>query len=349
MIFNWKKQRTQGLMAASLYEPLTDTEQRELNRALEGDAALRSEYESMRRLVRGIPETTAGPVPDLLPLLHERLNAAPRRNPASLFAYGAAAILLVAVSLGVWYANRSGAVSERATPVKMATADTLVSQALAEAETLLAKNDFPAALDVLRKAISRQPGDAQAGKAQWLVADCAFKLKRYPDAYAACNQLFASYSSWLENDTTIRTQAINLRDLLEEAKQVDFASLQAFDAAKRDRTNTFAALEKVAANYAKYQGAEQYALGDLVAKEMAATVALDAGIDIATPAGALAAYQRAHDRCTSPVAVALLDMKIGDTYVDTLHDRASAQEHYRRAAENPMLASLAAKALDRLK
>lgn len=349
MIFNWKKQRTQGLMAASLYEPLSDAEQRELDRALEVDAALRSEYESIRRLVRGIPETMAGPVPDLLPLLHKRLGAAPRGNATFHLAYGAAAILLVAVSLGVWYANRGGAASERAAPVKMATADTLVSQALAEAETLLAKNDLPTAFEVLRKAVSRQPGDAQAGKAQWLVADCAFKLKRYPDAYAACNRLFTSYSSWLENDAAIRAQAINLRDLLEEARQVDFASLQAFDAAKRDRTNTFAALEKVAANYAKYQGTEQYALGDLVAKEMAAAVALDAGIDIATPAGALAAYQQAHDRCTSPVVVALLDMKIGDTYIDNLHDRAAAREHYRRAAENPMLASLATKALDRLK
>jgi hypothetical protein len=81
---------------------------------------------------------------------------------------------------------------------------------------------------------------------------------------------------------------------------------------------------------------------------MAMTVAREAGLDINSPAGTLAAYKGAHDRCTSPVAVALLELKIGDAYADALHEPAAAREHYQRAAENPVLASLATKALNRL-
>ncbi len=349
MMFPWNRRRIEGLLAASLYEPLSERDRRALDRAMQSDAALRKEYGSLRRLVNAVPPAPVESIPNLLPLLRARLNAPARRNAGYRWAYaGAAAAVVVGLSLGTWYAGR-----ESITPGPIAALDsdapnTLVSQALAEAEGLLAKQDMPAAYDVLRKALSRQPGDRRAGEAQWLVADCAFKLKDYSEAYEACNRLFAEYRASLDDNPDRRTLAINLRDLLAEARKVDYESLQAFDVAKRDRANTFGALENVAATYAKYQGTEQYALGDLVAKEMAATVAAETGIDINTPAGTLAAYQGAHDRCTSPVAVALLDLKIGDAYLDPLNDPAAAKEHYQRAAENPVLASLATKALRRV-
>jgi len=349
MMFPWNRRRIEGLLAASLYEPLSERDQRALDRAMQSDTALRAEYESLRRLVNAVPPAPVESIPNLLPLLRDRLDAPSRRSAGYRWAYaGAAATVVLGLSLGAWYADREGVPPGPIATVKTGAPNTLVSQALAEAEGLLAKQDMPAAYDVLRKALSRQPGDARAGDAQWLAADCAFKLKHYSEAYDACNQLFAEYGASLDGNPDRRTRAINLRDLLAEAKEVDYASLQAFDVAKRDRANTFGALENVAATYAKYHGTEQYALGDLVAKEMAATVAAETGIDINTPAGTLAAYQGAHDRCTSPVAVALLDMKIGDAYLGPLNDRAAAKEHYQRAAENPVLASLATKALRRV-
>ena len=348
-MFHWKQKRIEGLMAASLYEPLSERDRQTLDRALQSDASLRAEYESLRRLVDAVPSVPLESIPNLLPLLQQRLDAPARRSPGYRLVYaGAVAALLVAFSAGTWYANRANLLPGSITARNSGAADTLVSQALEEANGLLAKQDLPAAYDVLRKALSHQPDDARAGEAQWLVADCAFKLNRYSEAYDACNRLFADYRASLEDNAYRRTQAINLRDLLAEAKKVDFASIQAFDVAKRDRANPFAALEEVAATYAKYQGTDQYALGDLVAKEMAATVAAETGIDINSPAGTLAAYQSAHDRCTSPVAVALLDMKIGDAYLGAHNDRAAAKEHYERAAENPVLASLATKALQRI-
>ena len=163
-----------------------------------------------------------------------------------------------------------------------------------------------------------------------------------------CAEVLAAYGASLEDDANLREQAIDLRDLSAEAKKVEFASLQAFDVAMRDRAHPFAALEEVAATYAKYQGTEQYALGDLVATEMAAAVAAEAGYSTATPSGRLAAFEGARTKCTSPVALALLDMKIGDAYSGALNDRMAAKEHYERAAKNPVLEGLAVKALKRL-
>ena len=303
-----------------------------------------AEYGSLRRLEC---RPGAGRVySNLLPLLRARLTHPARRNEGMGGGCRGGGGGSRGAIVGRGNAGREGVRRYNCTWSPMHR--TPVSQALAEAEGLLAKQDMPAAYVVLRKALSRQPGDRRAGEAQWLVADCAFKLKDYSEAYEACNRLFAEYRASLDDNPDRRTQAINLRDLLAEARKVDYESLQAFDVAKRDRANTFGALENVAATYAKYQGTEQYALGDLVAKEMAATVAAETGIDINTPAGTLAAYQGAHDRCTSPVAVALLDLKIGDAYLDPLNEPAAAKEHYQRAAENPVLASLATKALRRV-
>ena len=349
MLFRWKQNRIEGLLAQSLYEPLTDSEQRELDRALEADPALRAERGALRRMVESVPADPFGPVPNLLPGLRDRLDEPARRGPALRWAYaGAAAALVAVVSIIAWQADMGEKSRTRVAVVKSDAPDTLVAQALADAEGLIAKRDVAAAFEVLSKALSRQPGDAHAGEAQWLLAQCAFDLNRYADSYTACATLFADYYPSLEGNAERRARAIALRDLLAEAKQVDFVSLQAFDVAKRDRTNLFAALEDVAATYAKYQGTDQYALGDLVALEMAKAVASEVGLDTATPQGALAAYQAARGRCASPVAAALLDLKIGDAYAAALHDPVSAKEHYRRAAENPVLAHLATKALERM-
>ncbi|NUM55568.1 MAG: hypothetical protein HUU46_18135 [Candidatus Hydrogenedentes bacterium] len=337
------------MAAKSLYEPLDESEQRELDRALESDAALASELVAFRAFVKGVPAAPVDRIPNLLPLLHERLDAPARRGAYRLAFVGAAAVLVVAIAVAAWYSDNQPSDSGVGLVARSGAPNTLVSQALAEANTLLAKHDTRTAYEVLRQALNRQPRDTHAGEAQWLLTECAFNLNRYAEAYEACSTLFADYYPSLENHADRRARAIELRELLVEAKKVDFASLQAFDVAKRDRVNTFAALENVATEYAKYLGTEQYALGDLVAKEMASTIAKEIGVDAATPAGVIAAYRAARERCTSPFAVAFLDIKIGDAYAQSMNDPAAAKEHYERAAENPVLASLATKALERIK
>ena len=349
-MFYRKQRRIEGLMAASLYEPLSEAEQRELDAALRSSPTLASEYESLKALVGNIPNAGLARTPDLLPLLQNRLEERERPTWGFRLAYACAVVLVVVgASAGSWklYQQRTGSL-----PVQTARGNgdvTLVSQSIDEAKVLLAKQDYAGAYRKLRQAVLHQPGDVRAGEAQWLALNCVIELKQYGDAYKACQQLFGEYHDWLSTDSGHMAEAMELRELLDEAKKVEFASLQEMDVAKRDRANTFASLEGVAEKYAKYHGAEQYALGDRIAKEMVAAIADETGANVDTPQGTLAAYENARTRCTLPNAVAMLDMKIGDAYRDTLNDPAKAKVHYERASENPVLASLAEKALQGLK
>lgn len=349
-MFHWKQRRIEGLMAASLYEPLSEAEQRELDYAIRSKQDLATEYESLKRFAGNIPDLGLAKTPDLLPLLRGRLDERLRPAWGLRFAYACALVVVVAgASAASWklYQHRVG---DPVIQTAQGRGDvTLVSQSIDQAKVLLAKYDYASAYGVLRRAVSHQPGDAYAGEAQWLALNCAIELKQYPDAYDACYLLFGDYRDWLETDSARMTEAMELRELLTEAKKVEFASLQALDVAKRDRANTFAALERVAEDYAKYHSAEQYALGDRIAKEMVAAIAEATGVNVNTPQGTLAAYEDARNRCTLPNAVALLDMKMGDAYRDALNDPASAKQHYTRAGENPVFAALADKALKGLK
>jgi len=343
MMFWWTQRKVEGLMAASLYESLPERDQALLQRALDKDPALRSEYEAMRRIVGAIPMTPLA-APDLLPQLHQKLDTPARADRSYRLVYaGAAAIFVAGISFAAWTVTRPDASTARVAIHKSGAPNTLMAQALAEADSLVAKRDTAGAYAVLRKALSRQPGDQQAGEAQWRMASMAFELKSYPEALAAYTQLLDQYRETIEGDKIRMSEAIARRDLLTESKRVDFASLQAYDAALRDRTNTFARLEDVVVNY---QG--QYMVADLAAAEMARVAADDLGATDASAAGALTALKAARERCKAPVAVALLDLKMGDVYSTSLNDYSSAAVQYHRAAENPALASRANEALDRL-
>lgn len=333
-------------MAASLYEPLSGAEQRELDQAIKSSNKLAAEYESLKRVVGNIPNAKLTETPDLLPLLRNRLDEPVRPMWGYRLAYACSVFaVVVGASAASWtvYQHRTGNLPAQTAKGKGDI--TLVSQSIDEAKVLLARHDYAGAYGVLRRAVSHQPGDVHAGEAQWLALNCAIELKKYPDAYDACHQLFGDYRDWLATDSARMAEAMELRELLTEAKKVEFASLQELDVAKRDRANTFAALERVAEDYAKFHGEEHYALGDRIAKEMVAAIAKETGVNINMPQGALAAYEDARKRCTLPNAVALLDMKMGDACRDALNDPASAKQYYQRAGENPVFAALADKAL----
>jgi len=347
MIWSWKKNRIEGLVAASLYERLSDKEQRELDDALRSDPALASEYEALQGMVASIPSSPLQSHPDLLPLINKRLNAPERARSSYRTVYaGIAAVFLAVLSLAAWFAIPSTTESVTS-PSPTSSADrSLMAQSLAEADVLLAKRDLAGAYESLRKALSRQPADPLAGEAQWRVADLAFEMKRYPEALEAYSALLNTYRESLESASNERKSgAIDRHMLLDEAEPLQFASLHAYDAAIRDRGNAFVALEDV---IARYQGQSQYEICDRAAFEMAQIVSRDVQDSGAQPLAVASAYEAARGRCTSPVAAALFDLKTGDVYRDALKDYAKAESHYQRAAENPVLAGRAKDALNRL-
>ncbi|MDZ4860318.1 MAG: tetratricopeptide repeat protein [Candidatus Hydrogenedentes bacterium] len=344
-MFDWKRNKIEGILAASLYEPLTESEQRLLNTAIASDPALRAEYEAMRRMTEAIPRVPVHSIPNIVPFVRERLETPAKRRPAFRIAHAAAAMLLITgMGVGAWYVSGPNPVPLVRQTQSAGNSGTLMAQALAEANTLIEKKEFPAAYETLRKALSRQPSDELAGEAQWLAADMAYDLKRYPDALAGYTALLGSYRDTLEGSER-KTEAIHRHLLLDEAKDLQFASIYAYDAALRDRTDTFTALESVIASY---QGQKQYEVCDQAAADLVQLAVADAGSSADSPVAMVTAYAMARERCTSPVAAALLDLKAGDVFRDDLSDYPQAELHYQRAAENPVLAGRAHDALQHL-
>lgn len=340
MLF-WTRKRIQGMMAASLYEALSDRDQRALDAALRNDPGLRAEYEALRAVVGAVP-VTAIDGPDVLPLVRSRLDAQavsrPMWKPAISFA---AVVLIGGVAWGSFYFSGLDTPARTVTPSR--TADTLVGIALEEADRLLAMRDTAGAYETLRKAVERRPTDAQAGEAQWRVASLAFELRRYPEAYEAYSTLREKYWDTIQAAEPERRKRANEQyQALAEAKSKDFEPLYAFDVAMADRGNTFQALEDVIARFPT-----QHTVTDWAAFEMAKLVSEDLG-GAPTTEAVLAAYETARDRCSAPIAVAQLNLKIGDVYRDTLADFALAEDYYLRAAANPELAARANSALARL-
>ena len=95
-MFHWKQNRIEGLMAASLYEPLSEVEQRELDQAIGSNKDLSVEYESLKRLAGNIPNTGLAKTPDLLPLLRERLDEQVRPRWGYRLAYACAVVVVMA-------------------------------------------------------------------------------------------------------------------------------------------------------------------------------------------------------------------------------------------------------------
>ena len=75
-----KKRRAQELMAASLYEPLDEAEQAELEACLKARPALADEYASLRRFKEALPASRIPFEGDLRPALREDLRRTPART-----------------------------------------------------------------------------------------------------------------------------------------------------------------------------------------------------------------------------------------------------------------------------
>jgi tetratricopeptide (TPR) repeat protein len=344
MVF--RRRKREALLAASLYEDLDAGERAALERLITREPSLAAERAGFERLLRAIPDAVPELSVDLRPRIRARLQeaAGPALSPRAAsrrryaLAVVAAAVILGLVTTGWVEFGGHGASEGPVLEVPL----TLMQAALNKAGTLVAGNEPAKAYDLLRDAVAAYPKDPLAGEAQLRVADLAFDLHRYPEAVAAYAKMIGSYGANLEQESGRRRHVVERRDLLAESEAVGFESLYALDTARNDRVDAFAKLEAVVGRYQNSLIAEEAAV-EMGRMLMAATPPSD------PPARRmLNAMQRAKERCSSPVAVALLDLKIGDLYRDELKDTAAAEAHYMRAAENSVVASRARNALDRL-
>jgi tetratricopeptide (TPR) repeat protein len=204
---------------------------------------------------------------------------------------------------------------------------------LAEADALAYQEQFGTAAEVLRTALAAAPGDPMAERAEARLAELASRqqaeadrffadLKQYPAAYAAYRTLQRSFPGAFADNPE---NAARL-DLLDEARQVRYASLERLDAARRQRSGVVEALEKVIAAYPAATGSTAPSLvASLAAEEMVDHLAGSAGI-AGSDEPRLKALETARSQCTSPLALAHLEVALGRYYLEERGDADAARQ-----------------------
>ncbi|MCC6489581.1 MAG: hypothetical protein IT364_18935 [Candidatus Hydrogenedentes bacterium] len=341
----WKRKRVEGLLAASLYEGLSAEERQELDKALANSGALRLDAESLEKMTRAIPREAPHLGTDLTASLHARIREA--NAPAArlyvarrTLAFAAAILILatgavVYISLPLGEPDPADALAGRPVP------PTLLDQALAKADSLLAAHQEAEAYRLLEAGFEGQPRDPRAGEVLWNIANLAFDLGKYTEALHAHNRLREEpYYGYLQASPERLRRANFARDLLVEAQTSNFRPLYDLTSAKNDRLHALPRLEQVIIDN------QEKLVADLAAEEMGR--ALIAESNTGGAVAYLDAMKTARERCTNPYALALLDYKIGEIYRSEMRDVNAAELHYRKALENPQMARRAQDALGAL-
>lgn len=297
--------KVQGLIAASLYEDLSDRERSLLERHLASCASCRAEAESLGVLISTIPDIRPELNLDLVPLLRRRLNERAARTYSGAWRWalsGAACLVLFGL---VTYTFLGQPFPDR-TPKMASGPEEVVSPvqtALAEAGELAEGRDFTGAVQVLATAITSYGEDPKAGQAQKLLADIEFDhLRWYAKADEAYGTLAAKYPKVYGNSP----ESIWRRELLAEARgrSEEYEPLYRIDAATRSRTEAFGKLEEVISQYP----------GPFIASHAAERMARLVLEETSPPDVEhrhLFAMAQARERCTDPVAVGQLTLEMG--------------------------------------
>ncbi len=321
--------KIRGWLAASLYEALDAGDQARLDRHLSACAACREHARQLRALRENIPVFPVDFSGDLLPVLRQRITEEPLRAPWWRWALPVAACTLLAVFAGVWFGSfpeNPPAPAVAQTPMVVTNPSTPSSPAdtlLAKADTLREERDFMGALGVLAIVVKTDPRAPQAAEAQLRMADIEFsELQRYPQAYEAYESVRNHYPDvWNLSPPAIKDRF----DLLSEACGKEFEPLYALDAARREASTSFQDLEQLVVRYP----------GSLVASlavgAMCEHVAAEPG---ETPVKT-AVLQKVRERCRAPIAIAQVDVALGDAYWRDLHEPQKAREYYTHAAGSP--------------
>lgn len=339
-----------GLMAQSLYEAPAPGESAALERHLDACARCREEYAGLRAIVEGVPAEAAVFTGDLLPVLRARIAEeamAPAVSASGIWrwAWRGAAAGLAVVAGAAFLARMEPATVPRAPETQVASIapapETHVSaldETLSRADALERSREYTAALALLEEALASAPEDPRAGEAQLRVARIEFEhLRRYPRAHAAFETLARAYPETYRE----HPRGIQAYELLAEARTNDFDALYALDAARND---TRAALPRLEEVIARFPGTY---VATLAVEEMARRV----GAELSGPEfSKLAALEAVRAHCTDPVAIAQVQLALGDAYYLERRDVARAEDLYTAASQSghPELEARARDALARL-
>lgn len=328
------RSQRERLVGAALGGGLSARGWKRLERLWVRDPAARAEYEAMARFMDAVSRDKPEPPEDLLPGVRARLAERPRAS-VPRFVPVAAGMAIAAASLV--YAFLPAA----SPPNEAAPVSTIMGH-LAEADALAYQEHYGTAAEVLRTALADAPEDPLADRAEARLSELAgrqqaeaerlfVERKQYPAAYAAYRTLQRSFpDAFAENPEN----AARL-DLLDEARQVRYASLERLDAARRQRTGVVEALESVIAAYPTAAGSTAPSLvASLATEEMVDHLADSSGI-AGSSEPRLKALETARSRCSNPLALAHLEVALGRYHLDKRGDAAAARQWGEQALQHP--------------
>lgn len=339
--------RYRAMMAAALYESLDTKEDAALQSHLEACPVCRKENAALRQVLTLLPEDDAVIPWDLTTALRARL-AEEELRPAPFAwlpvwgapAFAGACALALAFSL-LFLGPEGGLLNgsaPAAPPLAMPATPAPGMEALEEAQRHIAANQHDAAASVLRAAVQTAPGHTAAGEAQRALAALTFEhFRLYEIAFHEYMKLRNQFGAVYREDP----ESIDRFELLAEEWENQFQALATIDAA-RDRVyaDPFRQLEHVmAAHPGKH-------VAGIALREMQALVRNE---DV-THGDEMHVLEAVRQRCVDPVAVAQVNLYLGDLYCDAQVNKARARALYQEVIDStsPMLAERAGHAMARL-
>lgn len=305
--------KMEGLLAASLYEALEPDDSMALQRHLADCAACRAEHASLQALVGQLAPAPVEFQGDLLPAIREALRKTECQPWFLRWTQVIAVVVLFVLVSGVFMVvgGPGNAKNENVARVQPAV------EPLAEARRLAAADDASGAMEVLKAALDTAPHAAIAGELRLEVAELEYNhFHRYEaayDTYKAVREVHPE--AWTKSPGIVKERF----DLLTEAREANFEPLYQIDKALKQGDNGMPELEQVMARYPGRSVAQ-------AAMEMMVTMVDGEG---------LGRVEAVRSRCTNPVALAQLDVRIGEGYCTGNLDPAKGKALLHAVADSP--------------
>jgi len=304
----------EGLIAASLYETLDAADNEALQGHLAACASCRAEQVSLQALVGAMPPEPATLKGDLLPAIREELRRSDVggwRRGWKRYLLGCSAAAMLACVLTLTQGRHVEA------PTDETVARASVDPTVAAARALVASDNAAGALALLKDALAVEVDMARAGMLQLEVAELEFSaFRRYDAAFDAYSVLKDRYASaWTGSPGIVKERF----DLLTEAREANFEPLYQIDAALKQGDGGIPALEQLMARYPG-RGLAQAAMETMVAM---------------SNVEGLGALEEVRSRLSNPVAVAQLDVRLGEGYCAGDVDPAKGKALLHAVAESP--------------
>ena len=317
----------EGLMAASLYEPLAPEEQRELNAWLAAHPEDRAELDAMRRMIDFLPDSAPVFAGDLRPVLREEILRGNRGwrfawsfSPRLVFQFAGVAFVTALLVVPLWQGMGTNFVAPvgeqlaRLAPVQSPTA---------EAEALVAAGDYTGAHALLTRQRAEAPKAPEAGQRQLALARIEFEnLGRYAQAYDAYEKLRSEYGAAFASTPENAYRF----DVLEQTRAEQFEPLYTIAQAREKGAESFPELERLVARYSG-RGNPVAELALVAMSDMTGALESDSGVF------RVAAYEQVRNRVTDPVALAQLNDTLGQMYLDHTGDIEQARQRFKEVVE----------------